>query len=719
MDPNLKNFAVFLNSSSSVNKTTEKSSVQIPFTGNLAASDPNKALQVVLSQFRFTNSMYNINERNCTLRIACQFAPGRGYSVLQSARLWETWTIKIPLGTYNIEQMCTFLSLAGPLYPEEQPPALSRVGYESISQQFRYPAVAANFGGSACPAHPSVQTFANCFVGFGAIPADSTDNIVTPGVVTAENGQKTIFRSPDLGHLIQYGTDITTPCLNILADGAPGTNSSLDFSMIYKAIYILFDEDTVGLLKVMGYFNIDRLPAPLIQDYHANSGLAVPTQRGYGIGLQAQTAYTQFPVFDFFTGQFAINQPPFDAATMRFASDNTTFYNVVALDGVERDIVEKPVRTIPISFNGYFFGTALNSTSVEMYVLFEGNTAGTDYLVIEPGLFISGTGVGVPNPYVTNRIGRSGILANTYIAVIPPDPLLTSALWISQANWDLNNGYGLTTGSPLTLDAYDLNGQGATFAQVVAAGLLGYYVQSILQGEYGPDSTTLGVQLVLNAEIPVPFQTGDERAYMTSLYTVSSAQTISSISPTIDYTLWVASVVSLNDRTGRLVPNLLTNLEGVGEIHVHCAQLRTQYFSSVNFQPLAPSDVIAVVPVDSAFGSAQTYQPPVTLVAYLTNVNIVTLNIQLTTAAGELLDFNGLDWSMVLKCEEVEIASTVEQNTSGTLNTIFQDQLTAMEGTAQSQIRMQRHKGKRMLPYQFFDGNEGHRRKNNTFDSSM
>jgi hypothetical protein len=128
---------------------------------------------------------------------------------------------------------------------------------------------------------------------------------------------------------------------------------------------------------------------------------------------------------------------------------------------------------------------------------------------------------------------------------------------------------------------------------------------------------------------------------------------------------------------------------------------------------LAPSDVICVVPNDAPFGSAQSYQPPVTLVAYLTNTNIVTLDIQLTNAAGVELDFNGIDWSMVLKCEEVEILSDVEQNTNGTLNTVYQDQLAAMEGTAQSQIRMQRHKNKRMLPYQFFDNNELHRKKGN------
>lgn len=275
-------------------------------------------------------------------------------------------------------------------------------------------------------------------------------------------------------------------------------------------------------------------------------------------------------------------------------------------------------------------------------------------------------------------------------------------LRITAANFTANNGYGLTVGSPLTLDSNVVDQEFD-----VATSLFGYYVVGI-------DTTADPVIVALNDDLPVFYQTFvSTYAFMTSIYTLNSAQPGSNTIGT--YTNWVATLLSLNDRTGRLVPNLLTNLEGVGEVHVHCAQLRTQYLSSINFQALAPSDVICVIPVDAPFGSAQSYQPPVTLVAYLTNTNIVTLNVQLTDAAGKALDFNGLDWSMVLKCEEVEILSDVEQNTSGTLNTVFQDQLSALEGTAQQQVRLQRHKNKRLLPYQFFDNNEKSGHKRNTF----
>jgi hypothetical protein len=546
-----------------------------------------------------------------------------------------------------------------------------------------------------------VSTYANCFVGFGAIPADTTDSIKTPGVITTENGAKTVFQSPDLGHLIQYGTDITTPCDNRLVGNDDPTNFSLDFSFVYQSIYLLFDEDTAGLLKVMGFFNIDRIPAPKINDYHNNQGLFVEGVRGYGIALEADTVYTQFPVY--VDGEIAPVQPTFNANTMRFASDNTTFYKVRPMTGLNAGAIVAPTFTVPVGFDGYFYGTQLPSTSVVMYVLYQADVSGSNYTFLAPGMYITGTGVGIPSPYITNFIGTNNIAVETY-----PSP--SNAVFISDLNWNANNQYGITIGSPLALD-----NEVYIFTTNVLQAFFGYYVLSINPGT-GPDGITTGQLLTLNNLVPA-FFASQSIVMMTSVYTLNNPQNVDNIIG--DYTNWVATLVSLNDRTGLLVPNLLTNLEGLSEIHVHCAQFRTQYMSSINFQALAPSDVIAVVPVDSTFGSAQTYNPPVTLPAYLTNTNIVTLNFQLTNPAGQLLDFNGLDWSMVLKCEEVEILSDVEQNTSGTLNTVYQDQLQAMESTGQSQIRMQRHKGKRFLPYQFFDNNESHRKKNNTFESQM
>lgn len=698
MDPNLKNFAVFINSSSSVNKTTEKSDVQIPFVSQLAPSDQTKALMVVLSQFRFTNSMYNIDESKNTLRIACEFAPGRGYTSNQYTRLWETWTVKVPPGTYNTEQLTTYLSSKGAIYPETRTGPLekyvNKVGYESVAQRFEYAAVEDDYGGSGNPAHAPVTTFSNCYVGFGANPIDPTDPIYTPGATTVDNGTKTIFQSPDLSHLIQYGTDITTPCVNRLADGATPTNGSLDFSFVYKSIYLLFDNETEGMLKLLGFYNIERIPAPLVENYHDNTGASV-VMRGYGIGLTARTVYLPFPQY---TNGVPNAVQVYNADTMRFASENTTYYTVRALTGMTQESTEIPDFPTPIPFSGYFPGSQTPATTVEMFVLYSLNAEGDGVLELDPGLFVSGSGISVPSPFISDFLERD-FVAYTGPQSDPGYPALTATqIAISAADWASGNGYGLTIGSPITQIA----------PYVAGVTMIGYKIIDI-DTTTDPEYTIL----TLNLTIPAAIQSSVlALEFKTNSYTLSVAQVVTNTVGT--YTNWVATLLSINDRAGRLVPNLLTNLEGVGEIHIHIPQLRTQYLSSSNFQPLAPSDVIAVVPVDVPFGSAQSYQPPVTLVAYLTNTNIVNLGIQLTNAAGTLLDFNGMDWSMVLKCEEVDIISMAEQNTSGTLNTVFQAQLAQMESTAPSQVRMTRHRNKRLLPYQFFDSNEIHSKKQNS-----
>lgn len=637
----------------------------------------------MISQFRFTNSIYNIDASKNTLKITCEFAPGRGYTPDQPQRLWQTWVVKIPPGTYNVEQLASYLSEPGTIYPEQNTGNIrqyaNRVGYESVSQRFEYAAVPQDDPVPGAPAFPARTSFVNCFAGFGAIPVDPNDNTITNGVVTADNSTRVIFQSPDLGHLIQYGTDIYTPCVNILADGEAASNSSLDFSFVYKGIYLVFDTETAPLLKILGYFNIERIPAPVIAGYYNNDGLP-ELKTGYGIQLTAGQVYDSYPQYDEY-GQLKPNQTY--NSNMRVAADNTTFYTVSALVGITEGFLEAPDFPELIPFSGYFYGTSLPSTTVQMYVAYELN-ATNELIRLEPGVFISGSGVSVPSPYITNFIEVS-LTAST-----PPGPVLDYLL-IAEATWDIGNGFGLTVGSPITLN--DNNTYPGTTAPelvyVTATPVLnaGYYEVPLSQdlATYNLDPNTL-------------------YSFITSYYVLNSAQNVSNLIGT--YTNWVGSLVSINDRTARLIPSTLTNLEGAGEIHIHCAQLRTRYLSSTNFQALAPSDVICVVPVDVPFGSAQSFQPPVTLVAYLTNVNISVLDIQLTNAAGVLLDFNGLDWSMVLKCEEVDILNEVDQNINGTFNTVFQDQLRQMESTAPQQVRMMRHQSKRRLPYQFFENNE-------------
>jgi hypothetical protein len=714
MDPSLKSFAVFINSATSVNKTTSKSVVQIPFTGNFASCDATKVLQVALSQFKFTNSLYNINEFNNTLKVAVEFAPGRGYTAVRTDKQWETWTLRVPIGTYNIDQMATILSLPGSLYPEAigNDVFLNKVGYESISQQFAYPAIPIFEGNPTDPPYAATNTFADCFVGFGAIPADPTDPIITPGVVTVDNNSRTVFRSADLGHLIQYGTDITTPCSNILAPGALPTNSSLDFSFVYKGVYLVFDEETAGLLKVLGYFNIDRIPAPLIPNYRNSQGVLDPNARGYGFALEAKTVYKPWPEYD---ENGDILDTAFNPATMRYAYENTTYYTFTSVTAYgSQKILQVPTFAAPVGFSGYFPGTQIGQTTVEMLALYELSSTPDKWTTDEivPGMYISGSGVGVPSPYITNRIEQSTINIVTPALGIMAAPYNTeNCFYIEKALYEANNGFGLQIGSGITcytIVEYPFFVDIAFNNQIIGVYVLEYDAVSVviagaIQGYRFRCSGVVGT-------INDGYTADTEYLAKSVTYTLNIPQTITNTDA--DMTAWVATLVSLNDRTARLVPNLLTNLEGTGEIHIHIPQLRTQYYSSINFQALQPSDVIAVVPIDSAFGGAQTYQPPVTLNAYLHNTNIVTLNIELTDAAGRPLDFNGLDWSMVLKCEEMDVMSNTTMNAQGTMNTIYQDEMANLESTAQSQVRLQRHHGKRMLPHQFFENNEQHLKSN-------
>ena len=220
---------------------------------------------------------------------------------------------------------------------------------------------------------------------------------------------------------------------------------------------------------------------------------------------------------------------------------------------------------------------------------------------------------------------------------------------------------------------------------------VGYYVTDI-------DATVDPVIITLNATYdsvngPTTFD------FEFKTYTLSRSQTVATIGITTTYVLMAVSGDPISTAAAELRPNNLSNLEGLDEIHVHCPQLRTQHFSSNARNKLAPSDVIAVVPVDVVFGSKQTYQPPVVLDAYLNNTNITNLEFYLTDSNGLDLDFNGVDWSMVLKCEEVDVDTANALAQQGLFNTPFQDQLQLLEGTARQEIRAKRGR----LPYEFYD----------------
>lgn len=676
MDPDLRNFAVFVNSSASTYKSTAKSIVQIPINGNLASHDPHKLLRVALSQMKFTNSVYNITEKNNTLQICAEFSAGRGYSATDYRRLWQTWTMKIPVGYYNTVNMATILSEKGIIYPEDYVGAnayANRVGYESVQQKFEYAASPPTAYG---PGRAAENTFLNVFVGFGAMPADPTDPIQTDGAVSIEINSKVALQSPDLSHLVQLGTDIITPCANILGPNDVKSSGSLDYSMVFRGIHLLLNSETEAFLSTLGFYDSDSLEYKLIPGYHDNQGVAQEMQ-GFSLYLSPRTVKIQYP---------DPSQPTlvFDSNTMAYAPDNAVYY-VFTTDSDKNATLPVSFLIPPQSVQAAVYGITIGSTSPVLLI--------KDFLVpdgaiqkyYEPlqGDFLAGIGISIPSPYFVATVNSGSI------PVVVPSGT-GNIIRILKVDWNANNDYGIEVGYTIRPILYNQPGN--------ASNCIGRHIVNIDLTDPTYVDLTLDSNITRSGGVA-------SQDWEWNTYTLSSAQTIQYDPTTIDFSLMIISPTVISSAAALLRPALLANLEGLDEVHVHCPQLRTQHFSSTSREPLAPSDVIAVIPVDATFGSKMTYQPPVTLESYLNNTNIVNLEFRLTDSNNNLLNFNGVDWSLVLKCDEVEVATDTQLNTSGFLNTPFQDQLNVLEGTALQQLRA--HKGK--LPYEFYESNKKHK----------
>jgi len=123
-----------------------------------------------------------------------------------------------------------------------------------------------------------------------------------------------------------------------------------------------------------------------------------------------------------------------------------------------------------------------------------------------------------------------------------------------------------------------------------------------------------------------------------------------------------------------VTPTLVSDLSGLDELYVHCDQLRTYFHSSQNRQPLGPSDVVAVIPVSVPFGQQMIWNPQFPLECALANTNISQLDFRLTNSNNELLDFNGMDWSMTMYLQESDDSSHYNYVSNGTQATPFQMQ---------------------------------------------
>ena len=598
VDPTEKSYGVFINSNQSSFLSTEKSRVSIPFQANLADHDPNKAVQIALTSMLFTNTIFNITEENNEMNVLIYYAAGRGLPASQENR-----QIVIPVGFYNITQLSNYLSKPGIM------------GREIVQQLFRY---------------NNIETFCNLFLGFGAIPLDPNDPIQTKAAPTNDSNTKIVFQSADLAHMIQFGTDLVTPLSNV---------PPLPHSYIYQGIYVecpLEDTRYAPLLKMLGYFNINTAPPPVIP---LSTQFGAP-KFGYGMEFLAFEANP--------TGLIP-------------AFDNTVFYQIRDLELIDQNIILKK----PKPFHGIIYtpNTVILTCAYEL-------EAG-DVIELPNGYFVSGSNLTIPSPYVVGyldaRATQASFNTGSDQMLINPLDVTTGVFTVGMAigiQYDANgvplpnpntNSFNYATGTTL------LPGQENDHC---------FYIIALLPGGYYQLNQAWTAAPVTVASI------------LGTSYILTSVQ-VATLGGLVENML--ASPASVSEISGVLRPNNVTNLAGVDEIHCHCAQLRTQNLSSTQFQPLAPSDVIAVVPVEVEFGFKQTYQPPNPLTSYLSNTNVQQLDIDLTDAKGQALNFNGVDWSMTFFITEVDAMSNVALNSSGNYNTPFQDQLATMEGTAMAQ----------------------------------
>jgi len=604
VDPSDTSYGVFINSNQSTYLSTAKSTVNIPFQGNLVDHDPTKAVQIALTSMMFTNTIYNITELNNQMSVLIYYAAGRGLDAS-----FEQREVEIPVGFYNITQLSNYLSQSNVL------------GVEIVQQLFKYGVI---------------ESFVNIFTGFGAIPQDPNDPIITKAAPTNDSNTKIVFQSPDLSHMIQYGTDLASVPIN-----------DLKHSYIYEGIYIECDlQDTryAPLLKMLGYFNINSAPPPEIE-------LSIPfglKRYGYGMSFTAHLTKAAFPATE-----------PYD---------NTVYYTINEAELLPLNSVDFGE---PIAFNGIVYSTGGFSTVVltAAYELISG-----DVQELTNGYFVSGSGISIPSPYIVGyQDARFDITLTSNSTAFVINALFTGTLSVGMA---LGSDYNPTTKAPLDsifADLCDYN------AGVIVPGVENthcYYFVSV---------DPSGLSGVLNQ----PWN-GPTTNYLYGLGTnyVLTTPQLSTPGGLVENML--AAPSSISGITGILTPSNVTNLSGVDEIHVHCSQLRTQNLSSVFFQPLAPSDVIAVVPVEVEFGFKQNYQPPNPLSSYLNNTNITQLEITLTDSRGVELDFHGVDWSLTLFVSESDAATPSQLDKAGNFNTPFQDQLTTMEGTHNAEIKRKR-----------------------------
>jgi hypothetical protein len=492
------------------------------------------------------------------------------------------------------------------------------------------------------------SSYNNIYGGFGVNPADPSDPIVTPAAKLNSSGTKIIFQSPDFSHLIQYGVDVNTVPLNYESFTFLDNTQC---SFIYKGIYIEYPINDITyqpLLRLLG----------LLTDTNQgrSSSLRIPSDvlgRRYGFGVE----------FSYEVVAPAVPNP----------INTAVYYFPKNSDG---SLINSVLET-PKNFHGLIY----QDNSVILTCCYEYNPADPKVIELDNGSFINGTNISVPSPYIVSFSDCyfTGTFTNGSNTVTGIN-VISGTLSVGMS---IGIKYGTDPNDPLTYLVPVDTVKAANFNYAAGSVTPGfentraYYITAVI------NSTTA----LLNKEyVGTTLSTGTGNG-LGSMYILTTPQNIfsSGISENL-----IASPASITELSAEVTPDNVTNLSGADEIHLHCAQLRTDNFSSTDFGPLAPSDVIAVIPIEAGFGAKQFYQPPNPITSFLNNTNITSLEIELTDARGDPLNFNGVDWSLTLFCTESDAASPEALSAGGTFNTPFQDQLAALEGTAQAEVKRKR-----------------------------
>lgn len=144
-----------------------------------------------------------------------------------------------------------------------------------------------------------------------------------------------------------------------------------------------------------------------------------------------------------------------------------------------------------------------------------------------------------------------------------------------------------------------------------------------------------------------------------------------------------------------LLPTTISDFTGLDDLYIHCEQLRTQFMSSQGKAPLAPNDVVCVVPINVAYGDKMSFIPNFPLESFLINTNVTQLRFRMTNSNNEELDFKGINWSLTMYCEEVDDDARIaaENGPPGNLpNTFFTNGINQADYFMQNRVKQAANK---------------------------